>query len=213
MQKIAIVLGLMILVFSLPIIAQNDCRAEMEVYDEKTIYTPVRVTTDIAVKTQEEENWRPYSHFDEERIYPDQKHLKSTRLDSKAWYEVIQIGEKTFYRETGADWTLKEGKATGFRPDIVTGYSLEGCSVLGAETIEGNRFRVLQWVNGVLPEMGHETADRGGWNKIWFYDNGRVLKKESYSFEPQNGANRYVKRVEMYKYDPDLKINPPIPTQ
>lgn len=191
--------------------AQNDCRTEMKLFDRMAINTSVRITTDISVKARGDEDWRPYSHFDEERIFPDQWHLKSTRRDLPSWYEIVQAGGKKFYRENDSSWERKDEKLYTFGPETFSSYSPLGCTVLGIETIDGNRFKVFQWVKGRVPEAGRESDESGGWNRVWFDQNGRVYKKESLHFAPNNGPNRYIMRVERYEFNVDVKIESPLP--
>jgi hypothetical protein len=209
MRTVLWILGPLVLATNIGALAQGNCRSEQSHYDETAVETPVRITKQLSVKNSELDEWRPYSQFIEEIVYPDRMHLRSTRSDSKAWYENIQVGSQLWHRDIATPWSLtKNDERTRYMPEIKIRYGAS-CSV-STEIIDGSSFRLFTWSRGVVPEAGHEATDGGGLDKAWFFDNGRVLKKESLYFDPDNAPNRYMRYLERYEYDESIKIEPPV---
>jgi hypothetical protein len=142
----------------------------------------------------------------EERILPDRSHLiyKVGRPG-----EFIRVGKTIYGRETDSTWVRSPGEAEGWLVSPSSTPVFKGPIVeyimLGPEEFTDAYSTVLKVVS--KPDSVSADLEKQVLTYTYWFDEKAILyKHESIAF---NGSN-WIRRVESYEYDPEIKIVAPI---
>ena len=181
-------------------IAQEVCRS-----------VPYRTKITIENKMSSDETWHPYSESQMEFMAaPYRSHFVGKYL------ETIQIGSIVYTKQSDGSWLkkdLKKEPATKGTVQLVERISNTFTQLEKKYTfmqIAGenshvlfqadSRYKMKYLSDGIVFE--HHDVDR-----VWFDDLGRYVKTEKITYEPRRQV--FIRRLETYEYDSNIKIEAP----
>lgn len=142
--------------------------------------------------------WQPYSSWISDGVFPDRTRILYTSRSSR---EYISIGKVSYSREdVSSPWIKRDKDPTivgnvagmfGFTEPVITVDVRDSSTVV--KVVSKNKW---------FGEKGKDTQV----NIYSFNAKGALVRSESVAFSGRN----WLRRIENYQYDPDIRIEPPI---
>jgi hypothetical protein len=163
--------------------------------------TPHRVLMTIEMRANEELPWELYSSQTSEVAAPKRRHIvQHTGLKR----EYIYFDGRTYSKIPESSWQLLPEGYTGptvrqLEKPVVESAVTEKKGETIVETHGHSKLQLLR--TGEIVAMD-------GKNKEWFDDSGRLIRAQSEHFNYERKV--FQRNIEVYEYDPTIKVEPPI---
>ncbi|MBK9153692.1 MAG: hypothetical protein IPM25_05675 [Chloracidobacterium sp.] len=189
-------------------------RDSMKLREEKALEAlrsrPHRIRLTFETRNTEVEEWRPYSCF----ILEYSSDRSYQRRCAEPLREKIRIGKNWYSKLNDGAWQLDKKVVTRGTVKYLPGTEVDiqkldqsdapngGSAGFGIES----HSRTLNLVDGLVYE-------HNGTGSVWFDDHGRFVMREAITFIHNPSPGRYSRRVEVYEYDDNIRIDIPVATE
>lgn len=181
--------------------------AQLRAHAQKILReTPCRVSSTIEMRDAEESPWSLYSSQTREQIGRDKWHL--IQLTGPGYHrELIGIGDQTYEKISDGTWRLQGPVKAYTGPTIRSvGTPVVENSVNekkdGGRTIETDGKATIQIIRtGEIVNNDRKMLE-------WYDESGRLTRVEIFHFNFER--KKFQRNIEVYEYDPTIKIEAPI---